>query len=215
MGPTSFYRTAGHAPVKAIPSWSLAPSLDPALVGDEWQYGRSDQDTGEAVLRSQLRSPRCSRCCPVVDVLRALSCVFSVYSELQRTVCIGGACANSAQSPRDAERATKYRGPMGNLRPLSEHLARWEHNQSARGSLQYVKLDLRFRREHDLSLTDMALLSLVESLSRRSGWCYASRGYVARSLGISTRTVQRSLARLRKKRLVEGRRRLRPRFPKS
>lgn len=75
---------------------------------------------------------------------------------------------------------------------------------------RYVRIDFDVRRRLNLTLTEYALLGMVEVLSRKTGWCFASRGYLAETLGISDRSVRRALAQLRERGLVEGARSLRP-----
>ena len=54
-------------------------------------------------------------------------------------------------------------------------------------------------------LADLACLlaDVVHTLARRTGWCYASRDYLARIFVSSVRSVQRDLAELELRGLVE------------
>ncbi len=74
----------------------------------------------------------------------------------------------------------------------------------------YVRIDLHARKKLNLTINEYALLAMIEVLARKTGWCFASRDYLGRALGISDRTVRRGLAKLRDHGLIEGSRSLRP-----
>ena len=63
------------------------------------------------------------------------------------------------------------------------------------------------RRELGLSANEYLVADVVDHLSGTkslvSGWCYASRGYMARTIGVSRRTVQSVVARLESKGILE------------
>ena len=89
-----------------------------------------------------------------------------------------------------------------------------ERSPERRGPLRYGRVFFDLRRHFGLTVQECLLLDVVDTLSRRTGWCYASRGYLAGLLGISRRSLQRLLAALREKGLLEARdtlgRQLRP-----
>ena len=63
------------------------------------------------------------------------------------------------------------------------------------------------RRDLGLAANEYLVADVVDHLSgtasRVPGWCYASRGYMARTIGVSRRTVQSLIARLESKGIVE------------
>lgn len=75
------------------------------------------------------------------------------------------------------------------------------------GPPRYAVFFYDVRRDFDLSANEYLLADLVHNLSgdksRYPGWCYASRGHMARTIGLSERTIQALLRRLEDKRLVE------------
>jgi DNA-binding transcriptional ArsR family regulator len=68
---------------------------------------------------------------------------------------------------------------------------------------RYGRVYFELRERYSLSVEACLLLDVVEILSRKTGWCFASREYLAGLIGTSTRTVQRHLATLKEKGLVE------------
>lgn len=78
----------------------------------------------------------------------------------------------------------------------------------------YGRVFFGLRQHFELTASECLLADVVMILSRKSGWCFASREYLAGLLGISTRTLQRMLARLKERELIEHHprdaRRLRP-----
>ena len=85
--------------------------------------------------------------------------------------------------------------------------------QPPRTNPTYGRVFFALRRRYDLTTEACLLLDVVGVLSRKTGWCFASRDYLAGLLGVSPRTVSRHLAILKAKGLVEehpGNRRLRP-----
>ena len=75
--------------------------------------------------------------------------------------------------------------------------------QGRRFALRYGRVYFDLRKRFDLTVEECLLLDVLETLSRRTGWCYASRAYLAEAFGISKRSLQRMLARLRAEGLVE------------
>lgn len=71
--------------------------------------------------------------------------------------------------------------------------------------LRYGRVFFDARADLGLSTPEYLLADVVHTLSRRTGWCYASRGYLARLLGVSVRQVQRHLSALRRQGLLESR----------
>ena len=70
---------------------------------------------------------------------------------------------------------------------------------------RYAHVFFGARLRFDLSLAEATLCDIVVVLSRKTGWCFASRAYFARLLGTSERTVRRSVARLIELKLLERR----------
>ena len=79
---------------------------------------------------------------------------------------------------------------------------------------RYGRVFFSLRQQFHLTASECLLADVISILSRKSGWCFASREYLANLLGISTRTLQRMLVRLKKRELIEQHprdtRRLRP-----
>ncbi len=68
---------------------------------------------------------------------------------------------------------------------------------------RYSRVFFGARLRFDLTLLEAVLCDVVHVLSRKTGWCFASRAYFARLLGSSERTVRRSIARLIELKLLE------------
>lgn len=67
----------------------------------------------------------------------------------------------------------------------------------------YGRVFFALRRRFGLSALACLLVDVIETLSRRAGWCFASRDYLASLLGVSVSSVKRLLAELEGKDLVE------------
>jgi DNA-binding MarR family transcriptional regulator len=67
----------------------------------------------------------------------------------------------------------------------------------------YGRVFFALRRRFGLSAQACLLVDVIETLSRRTGWCFASRDYLASLLGVSVSSVKRLLAELEGKELVE------------
>lgn len=93
---------------------------------------------------------------------------------------------------------------LGALRPLGGK------NTNPRYGRVFFALRARFQ----LSASECLLADVISILSRKSGWCFASREYLADLFGVSTRTLQRMIATLKERGLIEQHpndpRRLRP-----
>lgn len=82
-------------------------------------------------------------------------------------------------------------------------------SQHALGSSRprYSVFFFDLREELGLSANEYLLADVVDHLSgaksRVPGWCYASRGYLARTVGVSRRTVQSLVTRLETKGVIE------------
>ena len=72
-----------------------------------------------------------------------------------------------------------------------------------RNPLIYGRVFFDLRKRFGLSVSEALLLDVVDTLSRRTGWCYASRAYLADMLGVSVRSVRRMLSRLAELGFVE------------
>lgn len=68
---------------------------------------------------------------------------------------------------------------------------------------RYAKVYFATRIRFDLTLTEATLCDVIVVLSRKTGWCFASRAYLATILGVSERSVRRMLTRLADLGLVE------------
>ena len=68
---------------------------------------------------------------------------------------------------------------------------------------RYGRVFFALRRRYDLTSEACLLLDVVATLSRKTGWCFASREYLAGLFGVASRTVQRHLSILKEKGLIE------------
>ena len=75
--------------------------------------------------------------------------------------------------------------------------------QHAKTNPLYARVFFGARRRFGLSLPEVVLCDVVVVLSRKTGWCFASRAYLAGLLGISERSVRRSITQLEEKKLLE------------
>lgn len=57
--------------------------------------------------------------------------------------------------------------------------------------------------EFDLNVTEVVLLALIWSLSQKTGWCWASKSYLAKSIGVTRQTIGKYTKSLSAKRLIE------------
>lgn len=83
------------------------------------------------------------------------------------------------------------------------HLANERLRAHTRTNPRFAKVYFGARIRFDLTLGEVVLCDLIEILSRKTGWCFASRGYLGTLLGVSERSVCRMVARLEEKRLIE------------
>lgn len=67
----------------------------------------------------------------------------------------------------------------------------------------YGRVFFELRVHFSLTTNACLLADVVDTLSRRTGWCFASRDYLSSLLGVSLRSTKRLLALLREKGLVE------------
>ena len=88
-------------------------------------------------------------------------------------------------------------------RPRDDSRSEQRPPRSGRG-LRYGRVFFGERNSLGLSVSEYLLADIISTLSRRTGWCYASRPYLASMLGVSVRQVQRLLVKLRQLGLVEG-----------
>ena len=68
---------------------------------------------------------------------------------------------------------------------------------------RYAHLYFGARLRFDLTLAEAVLCDVVTILSRKTGWCFASRAYLATILGVSERQVRRMVTRLEELNLLE------------
>lgn len=92
-------------------------------------------------------------------------------------------------------------GMTQNVRGLAAERHRRATNTNPRYARVYFGARLRF----DLTLAEAVLCDVVVVLSRKTGWCFASRAYLATILGVSERQVRRMIARLEAEKLIERR----------
>jgi len=82
-------------------------------------------------------------------------------------------------------------------------LASTRARQLSKTNPRYSRVFFGARLRFDLTLTETVLCDIVQVLSRKTGWCFASRAYHARLLGTSERTIRRSVSKLIKLKLLE------------
>lgn len=75
--------------------------------------------------------------------------------------------------------------------------------QLFRSNPTYARVYFALRRHFNLTISECLLIDVVVILSRRTGWCFASREYLAGLFGVSPRSVQRMIARLIDESLLE------------
>ena len=68
--------------------------------------------------------------------------------------------------------------------------------------LRYGRVYFELRKEFGLSVSEALLLDVIGTLSKRTGWCYASRAYLADMLGLSERSTRRMISELSERGLV-------------
>ena len=74
---------------------------------------------------------------------------------------------------------------------------------TGRLALRYGRVFFDLRSRLDLTVHGCLLLDVIDSLSRKTGWSYASRGYLANLLGCSPRSLRRLISSLVEKKLLE------------
>lgn len=90
------------------------------------------------------------------------------------------------------------------MRSLSSLVADREPLGSRGTNPRYARVFFALRRSFGLTVSECLLVDTVAILSRKSGWCFASRSYLANLFGVSTRTLRRMVASLKERGLVEG-----------
>ncbi len=95
---------------------------------------------------------------------------------------------------------------MSHPEPIKKHIEKWSTRKQKRpvSSRRYVTLDFNARAALDIDVRDLALALTIEGLAKKTGSCFASQRYLAETIGVSTRTMQRQIVRLRKAGLIEG-----------
>lgn len=80
-----------------------------------------------------------------------------------------------------------------------------EREQSGPGysASPYARLHFAKRERFKLSHTEALLLDVIDTLSRKTGWCFASRTYLSRLFGLSPRQIRRYLHALHGAGLLE------------
>jgi len=67
---------------------------------------------------------------------------------------------------------------------------------------RYYKLWWGAIHQFNLSPTEALLLGLIDGLSRRIGWCYASKKSLAKTLNVSMQTIYNTMKKLSEKGLL-------------
>lgn len=77
--------------------------------------------------------------------------------------------------------------------------------RSEQGSFysQYARLHFTKRDRFMLSISEALLLDVIDTLSLKTGWCFASRTYLSRLFGLSPRQIRRYLHTLHEAGLLE------------
>lgn len=70
-------------------------------------------------------------------------------------------------------------------------------------NLKYVQVPMVVVLDEDLSSTTKLLMGLINTLSMKDGYCYASNRYLSNLLKVSKRTISSSITALRRKKYVE------------
>jgi len=65
----------------------------------------------------------------------------------------------------------------------------------ANNKSRYININLGFMN-NSLSVTEVALLTLIKGLSKKKGYCYASNKSICQTLNLSDRTLFRLLSKL-------------------
>lgn len=60
---------------------------------------------------------------------------------------------------------------------------------------RFININIAFMNK-SLSVTEVALLSMIKSLSKKKGYCYASNQSICDTLNVSVRTINRMLNKL-------------------
>lgn len=82
-------------------------------------------------------------------------------------------------------------------------LAASKLSQVSRTNPLYARVYFGARRRFELTIAEAVLCDVVTVLSRKTGWCFASRAYLTSLLGVSERSLRRMLTRLTEKGLIE------------
>jgi len=84
-----------------------------------------------------------------------------------------------------------------------------------RPGLRYGRVYFALRDRFGLSTPECLLIDVIDTLSRRTGRCYASRRYLAATIGVSIRSLRRSVGRLETHGLLERDRRSQHLWPST
>ncbi len=82
------------------------------------------------------------------------------------------------------------------MRQISQVVQRARPRNELRLGLRYGRVLFVLREQFGISAIECLLLDVIDTLSRRTGYCYASRRYLAALLGISIRSLQRMIRRV-------------------
>lgn len=84
-----------------------------------------------------------------------------------------------------------------------QNASRQSYRRAAKTNPRYAHVYFGARLRFDLTLAEATLCDIVVVLSRKTGWCFASRAYLATILGMSERQVRRMITELSTKSLLE------------
>ncbi len=85
-------------------------------------------------------------------------------------------------------------------------MSEYRRESSARAVCRYGRVFFNLRRHFQLTSGEALLADVIDTLSRKTGWSFASKRYLASTLGVSERSLQRMLDKLVESGLVERKR---------
>lgn len=82
-------------------------------------------------------------------------------------------------------------------------MTEYKRDNQARPACRYGRVYFNLRRHFQLTASEALLTDVIDTLSRRTGWSFASKRYLASTLGVSERSVMRMIEKLDERGLVE------------
>ena len=79
----------------------------------------------------------------------------------------------------------------------------YKRDNQSRPVCRYGRVYFNLRRQFQLTASEALLTDVIDTLSRRTGWSFASKRYLASTLGISERSVMRMLDKLSERGLID------------